>query len=82
MHLRLVVLYYLGITHYHYQTYQISELAPINVGNWNSEIFDRNFHSMVPYRNFHSHHLTLTLTGLGLSGGNENSYSYSNPEPW
>ena len=42
-----------GTTVYQYQ------LPPVNVGN--SEVFDRNFHSlMVPYRNFHSNYLTLT----------------------
>ena len=43
------------------RNYQLLELPPINVGN--SEVFDRKFHFlMVPYRNFHSYHLTLALT--------------------
>ena len=54
----------IGITNH--QNYQFLELLPINAGNrnaGNSEVFDQNFYFlMVPYRNFHSYHLTLTLT--------------------
>ena len=71
MQLRLLTFYgatselsLIGITNH--QNYQLLELLPINANNsnvGNSEVFDRNFHFlMIPYRNFHSYHLTLTLT--------------------